>query len=258
MKVTLEVGHGPYRDRDGSTGFEEGANGRGTTEYKEVTVMANIASRLLRDKGYEVDVLDPMDTLEDMGEYSRGSDVFVSLHLNAFNGVTQGSEVLIHRNGTAEDRKFAQFLQDELVDTLRLNDRGVKRQGLAVLFGVPLSVRAACLTESYFVDSVDASTARRYTEKAAKSIADGIDRYAISRGLNPEGSPTPTPTPTPTPKPKPTPSPSPSPSFSETLTLVNVAKFYKGLPHQNAALEWLQQKVSTETFAEFARRWRQP
>lgn len=254
MKVTLEVGHGPYRDRDGSTGFEEGALGRGTTEYKEVTVMANIASRLLRDKGYEVDVLDPMETLEDMGEYARGSDVFVSLHLNAFNGVTQGSEVLIHRNGTAEDEKFAQFIQDDLVSTLRLSDRGVKRQGLAVLFGVPLSVQAACLTESYFVDAVDAATARRYTEQAARAIANGIDRYAISRGLNPKPS---TPTPTPAPTPTPTPTPTPSPSFSETLTLVNVAKYYKGLPHQNAALEWLQQKISSETFAEFARRWRQ-
>ncbi|RMG14245.1 MAG: N-acetylmuramoyl-L-alanine amidase [Cyanobacteria bacterium J055] len=213
--------------------------------------MANIASRLLRDKGYEVDVLDPMDTLEAMGEYARGSDVFVSLHLNAFNGVTQGTEVLIHRNGTAEDEKFAQFLLDDLVSTLRLSDRGVKRQGLAVLLGVPLSVRAACLTESYFVDAVDAATARRYTEQAARAIVNGIDRYAISRGLNPKPPASPSPTPTPIP------SPSPSPSFSETLTLVNVAKFYKGLPHQNAALEWLQQKIPSETFAEFARRWRQ-
>ncbi len=53
-KVTLEVGHGPYLTRDGKKGFEEGASGPGTTEYKEVTVMANIAGDILRQKGYEV------------------------------------------------------------------------------------------------------------------------------------------------------------------------------------------------------------
>jgi N-acetylmuramoyl-L-alanine amidase len=257
MKVCLEVGHGPYRDRDGSTGFEEGANGKGTTEYKEVTVMANLVSRRLRDQGYEVLILDPVETLEDMGEYARGCDVFVSLHLNAFNGVTQGTEVLIHRNGTDEDLKFAQTLQRELLSSLRLNDRGVKRQGLAVLLGVPLSVKAACLTESYFIDSVDAATARRYTELAAQAIASGIDRYASDRGLKPKSSsPSPSPSPSVSPTPTPTPSPSPAPSPA-TVTLLDVARFYKSLPHQQASLEWLQRQIPASVMAEFSKRWRQ-
>ncbi len=64
-KVTFEIGHGPFRDRNGNTGFEEGADGPGTTEHKEVTIMATMAGELLRQQGYMVDISDPSDTLPD-------------------------------------------------------------------------------------------------------------------------------------------------------------------------------------------------
>ncbi|MEO1347876.1 MAG: N-acetylmuramoyl-L-alanine amidase [Cyanobacteria bacterium J06635_15] len=185
-KVTLEVGHGPYRTRNGNTGFEEGANGPGTTEHKEVTVMAKIAADILKQKGYQVKISDPVGTLQKIGQQAAGSDIFVSLHLNAFNKQAQGTEVLVHRNGTSEDVELAKVLLQCLVDALNLNNRGVKRQGLAVLSGVPASVRAACLTEAFFIDSVsDAATVRKMAEKAAKAIANGIDKYAKANDLKP-------------------------------------------------------------------------
>lgn len=185
-KVTLEIGHGPYRTRSGKTGFEEGANGPGTTEYKEVTVMAKIAGDLLRQQGYNVTLSDPQDTLLAIGQQAAGSDIFVSLHLNAFNKIAQGTEVLVHRNGTSEDVELANAILTCLVDKLDLPNRRVKRQGLAVLSGVPASVQAACLTEAFFIDSVsDAATVRTMTEKAAKAIAEGIDKYAKVNDLKP-------------------------------------------------------------------------
>lgn len=186
-KVTLEVGHGPYRTRSGNTGFEEGANGPGTTEYKELVVMADIAADSLRKQGYDVKVSDPQDTLYAIGRQSAGSDIFVSLHLNAFNKMVQGTEVLVHRNGTNEDVELANAILACLVNTLDLPNRRVKRQGLAVLSGVPASVHAACLTEAFFIDSVsDAATVRTMTEQAAVAIAEGIDQYAKVKGLKPE------------------------------------------------------------------------
>ncbi|MBE9033489.1 N-acetylmuramoyl-L-alanine amidase [filamentous cyanobacterium LEGE 11480] len=184
-KIILEVGHGPYRTRNGKVGFEEGANGPGTTEYKEVKIMAELAQVKLTMQGYDVEVLDPEESLKKIGQLALGSNIFVSLHLNAFNRMAQGTEVLIHRAGTKEDHNLAEVLQEELVKALGLTDRGVKRQGLAVLSQVPSSVQAACLTESFFIDSVaDAETVRTMSETAAHAIATGIDRYIKTHGLD--------------------------------------------------------------------------
>ncbi len=65
----------------------------------------------------------------------------------------------MHRNGTDEDIELAETLLSCLVSALELPNRNVKRQGLAVLSGVPASVKAACLTEAFFIDAVsDAET----------------------------------------------------------------------------------------------------
>lgn len=181
-KVTLEVGHGPYRDRFGDIGFEKGAQGRGTSEYDEVLHMSKVAGEKLIGLGYEVQILDPQESLTRIGRMSWGSDVMVSLHLNAFNKRVQGTETLIHRAGTRSDQALAQVIQDELVKALGFTDRGVKRMGLALLGAVPPSVKACCLTESFFIDSLEnAAITRTYSTKAAIAIAEGIHAYV---GLN--------------------------------------------------------------------------
>ena len=177
-KIALEVGHGPYRDRLGNSGFEKGAKGNGTWEYDEVLHMAEVAGAKLISLGHDVEILDPQETLGAIGRQSWGSDVMVSLHLNAFNGRVQGTETLIHRAGTRSDLKLAQTIQHELLKALGLRDRGGRRQGLAVLGTVPPSVKACCLTESFFIDSMpDAATTRDHADKAAIAIAEGIHIY---------------------------------------------------------------------------------
>lgn len=178
-KIVLEVGHGPYKDRWGNEGFETGAQGRGTNEYAEVCVMAEVAEAALKELGYGVTVLDPAETLTQLGSMSDGADIMVSLHLNAFNGRVQGTETLIHRAGTQSDQRLATLIQRELIHSLGFADRGVRRQGLAVLGTVPPTVKACCLTESFFIDSMpDAQTTRAKAEKAAEAIAAGIHAYA--------------------------------------------------------------------------------
>lgn len=41
-----------------------------------------------------------------------------------------------------------------------------------------------------------------------------------------------------------------------SIAFIDVAKFYDALPHQNAALNWLQSQVPAETLAQFAQMWR--
>lgn len=181
-KITLEVGHGPFRDRFGNTGFEKGAQGRGTWEYDEVLHMSQIAGEKLISLGHEVEILDPQESLTRIGQMTWGSDVMVSLHLNAFNKQVQGTETFIHRAGTRSDQALAQMIQDEMVKALGFRDRGVKRMGLAVLGAVPPSVGACCLTESFFIDSLrDATITRELATKAAIAIADGIHAYCGGR-----------------------------------------------------------------------------
>jgi lysozyme len=48
-----------------------------------------------------------------------------------------------------------------------------------------------------------------------------------------------------------------SPMSTTPLSLINVCKSYKSLPHQEAALKALQSQLSPVTLAEFTKRWRQ-
>ncbi|HEY9601916.1 MAG TPA: hypothetical protein V6C85_09920, partial [Allocoleopsis sp.] len=41
-----------------------------------------------------------------------------------------------------------------------------------------------------------------------------------------------------------------------TLQILDVFRYYQRLPHQEAAIAWLQQQLSPQVLAEFARRWR--
>lgn len=45
---------------------------------------------------------------------------------------------------------------------------------------------------------------------------------------------------------------------AQPLTLLNVAKFYSGLQHQDEALQWLDQSLTSAQRTEFLNRWRQP
>lgn len=46
--------------------------------------------------------------------------------------------------------------------------------------------------------------------------------------------------------------------MEQTLSMVNVPKFYSGQPHQEAALLWLDQNLTVAQKQEFTKRWRLP
>lgn len=41
-----------------------------------------------------------------------------------------------------------------------------------------------------------------------------------------------------------------------TVNMLDTYKYYRGLPHQDQAIEWLQGKISNEVLAEFSQKWR--
>jgi N-acetylmuramoyl-L-alanine amidase len=149
-----------------------------------MTTQAGLIRKALLDTGYSwVTVLDSEDTLTGLGRRATGHNLFVSLHLNAFNKKVQGTETIIWTGNPAipdknYDEILAQSIQKELVSSLGFRDRGVKKMRLSVLGAVPPSVEAACLVESFFIDSVGSlSEVKELTVQSATAIALGIHRY---------------------------------------------------------------------------------
>ena len=85
-------------------------------------------------------------------------------------------------------------------------------------------------------------------QQTKRLAPDGIVGAATWSALQSTGTPTPIPTP------RPTPAPTPAPAG---ISLVNVAKSYRSLPHQDQALNWLQGQIPQEVIEGFAKRWRQ-
>lgn len=103
------------------------------------------------------------------------ADLFVSIHCNAFDGVTNGAEVLTYPDDT-DGHKLAACIQNQIVETFELTDRGVKdRDNLAVLNGTNMP---AVLVEMAFIDNPDdAILLRDRQDDFARAIARGVTDY---------------------------------------------------------------------------------
>ena len=89
---------------------------------------------------------------EDLNELKP--DFIISLHCNAFNGEVSGTEVLYYHR-SKKGKKMAQILQDELVEALKLPDRGIKPRSVENRGGFLLKyTNAPCLiAEPFFIDN---------------------------------------------------------------------------------------------------------
>lgn len=179
-RIVLDPGHGEVEDGVNDPGS---INSRlGENERDLVRKQAAIIADSLQEQGASVEIVENNTgmTLRQIGARGAGSDCFVSLHLNAFNKAAQGHEVLIDTNGTPVDEELAETINSELESALSITNRGVKRQGLGVLRGVPLPVPAV-LVESFFIDAVsDAASMESLITSSADAIAKGISRFLTS------------------------------------------------------------------------------
>lgn len=104
-----------------------------------------------------------------------GADIFIALHCNAANKNARGTETLVY-DLDSDSSKLATCVQNQLINTLKTIDRGVKEnQHLAVLKYTDMP---AILVEIAFIDqNNDAVLLINNQDDIARAIARGITDY---------------------------------------------------------------------------------
>jgi N-acetylmuramoyl-L-alanine amidase len=171
-KVALIVGHSELSQgavaSDGTT--EWVFNGNLAAKVKEyLTVAEGVLYYRMRGLGELID------------RVNRKAPAFaVSFHANAFNRKATGTETLYYHSSTPSAR-LAQLLQQAMVGTLRLPDRGTKPRSSEDRGGYLLSgLRCpVALIEPFFIDNTrDLHAAVAHFDTLARAIAGAIDAYA--------------------------------------------------------------------------------
>lgn len=179
FRVCLEAGHGYHEDEV----YDPGATANGYEEHKLNVAQVEHVAKLLEAQGCAVTKVicrkdNPLG-LGARGLQGAGHDLFLSFHHNSFNGKAQGTEVLMHLQGTLADAGFATALSKRIANRLGYFDRGMKKQSLGVLRRVPEEVKAAVLVESYFLDntSLKGTDLEALSLNAADAVAEYIAEY---------------------------------------------------------------------------------
>lgn len=161
----------------------------GACEAEETLKQAQIIKQLLEGKGATVDIV-PNElnlAVAAVGSYGGDSDCFISLKLNALDFQTNRHTVYVDSDASDEDMNLANAIHEAL--NTEFSDQelppdasaecitiGVKKQGFAVLRGVPLQTPAV-VTESFFIDATSPEKLASYTQRSAIAIAHGIEKF---------------------------------------------------------------------------------
>ncbi len=164
MKIFLNAGHG---------GKDPGAIGNGLMERDVVLSIAQRAEKYLRDVGFEVKTFqyDGLQTICDDANAFK-ADIFISIHCNAGGG--KGAETYY---STAAGKELASAIQNQLIRSLPLVDRGIKTGNLYVLKHTQMP---AVLVETAFIDNTwDAMLLKEKEDEFARAIARGVTDYEM-------------------------------------------------------------------------------
>ena len=151
MNVALHLGH-----RQGRTGAYN--KSRDISEYSFNTLLMNLVyGKLLSFNKKDLNMNLYTDfTLEKSIDALNNTqnDLIVSFHSNAYNESVSGTEVL-YLEGTILSRNYAEIMQGFLIDSLHINDRGIK--GLIPLdrgYKFVKETRDPCIIiEPFFIDN---------------------------------------------------------------------------------------------------------
>lgn len=178
-RIVLDPGHGEVCEGEKDPGA---VNSKlQVNECDAARHQADLVSKGLQALGASVKIVENGTEMElgEIGAQGKDCDCFVSLHLNAFNGEAQGHLVLIDTNGTSADEKLAQLINQKLNQCMHIPDRGVRRQPLGVLRGVPLPAPAV-LVESFFLDSAkSAREIETWLMESAQGITAGVTAFLV-------------------------------------------------------------------------------
>ena len=175
MRVFLNPGHAP----DGNP--DPGACSYGLRECDVAKNVADLAADYLSAAGVEVVGNLQSDSLHEVVSASNyaDTDVFISIHCNACNGMAQGTETW-HYYGSTEGEKLAQCIQNQILGVLGTVDRGTKgaKPGVNGLYVLSNTDAVAVLLELAFIDHAgDAELLRSRQDEFARAIARGVTDY---------------------------------------------------------------------------------
>ena len=165
MKIFINPGH--------CINVDDGAVGYGLTEAEVAMRIAKRVSHYLAAVDYSTKVFqyDGLEEIVDVANY-WDAELFVSIHCNAYDGNTQGTETFYN---SVEGEKLAQAIQNKIVSNLGTVDRGVKS---ANFFVIRYTKCPAVLIETAFIDNYhDNTLLYDYEDEFARAIACGITDY---------------------------------------------------------------------------------
>jgi MYXO-CTERM domain-containing protein len=147
----------------------------GGNEAQYQLICANQAKALLVAAGFSV-VVDQDFTNAPSNANSWGADIFVSMHTNAGGG--HGTETLYVSDG---GKKLATQVQNALVASLKLTDRGLKlRTDLHVLNATDMY---ACLDEALFHDCATTSGWAGHPPPESDQLRSAAGQTLIAQGV---------------------------------------------------------------------------
>lgn len=179
--ITLDPGHG---------GSDNGAVGPSRLTEKEVTLavalkvermLAAQGAQVIMTRTTDVDVASPYASntqeLQARCDYANGSEMFISIHCNAFSNPNSNGMETFYSSVNSESYRLAALLNEELLRYGGLNNRGVKTANFYVIRHTtcPSSLIELAFITNYEEERLLASD--EYQDRLAQAIVVAINRF---------------------------------------------------------------------------------
>ncbi len=185
MKICIDAGHG---------GIDSGAVGiSGRMEKDDNLRMAQALKLEMTKRSHKVIMTRTSDTYPSLNQRAdlankEKTDVFISLHRNAYNGSASGGEVLYGRNASRRSITLAETVNAKMNKAAGFNNRGAKRQGATVLERTKMP--AVTVEAGFITSEIDNAKFDNQFELIISAIADSLE-YIFGAGTTPVPQPEP-------------------------------------------------------------------
>lgn len=181
--ITIDPGHG---------GTDVGAIGIGNLQEKDVTLrishelhymLENDGAKVVMTREQDIDVAGIGATAsQELGKrlaiaQEANANVFVSIHIDSFTNPTVSGTTSFYFSKAKDDFELANSMQQNLVEVLKLQNRGVRSENFYVLKYAPMP---AVLTEIAFISNpLEAKLLAdpTFAHKAALGLYRGLKQY---------------------------------------------------------------------------------
>lgn len=178
--IVIDPGHG---------GPDNGSSSKSGTLEKTITLKVALKlGPMLEARGYKVvytrkdDNIQWISEKEDLLRRAKiandaNADLFISIHTNStdLKNIT-GTETYYHQ-GSSEGKRFAQLVQNEVIEQVNTKDRGIKTEDFSVLRNV---TAPSILLELGYISTPSEEAILKdsqYQSKFAEGITNGIVKY---------------------------------------------------------------------------------